>query len=193
MTFSTLDQIIGKIQAQPSWQGRRHFLKVLEHWKHVVGDRVAIETQPTGIYRNILHVAASGSTWSQALTFERRRILDKLQHYLVNYPPLEDIHFSTARWETGKKSRVLTPKPQSKSDLFKRHPSYIPPTNVTLFAKKNSPLPPETALEAFQRLANIVKKQTIHLPKCPKCHVPTPPGELERWQICRTCASHLMS
>ncbi|MDX1978349.1 MAG: DUF721 domain-containing protein [Pseudanabaenaceae cyanobacterium bins.68] len=165
MALTNLSSLISQIRDRPHWQQQHRFIKILECWRQVVGEAVAQQSQPTGIYRLVLQVAVPGSLWAQALTFERRQILIKLNQILSQegLELLTDIHFSTAKWR----------KPQLKSTLTKLPPVTTPP--------------PTSPLEAFQRWQNLVKSQRSHLAKCPVCLSPTEPQELERWQICRIC------
>lgn len=165
MTLTNLSSLISQIRDRPHWQQQHRFIKILECWQQVVGEAVAKQSQPTGIYRLVLQVAVPGSVWAQALTFERHQILIKLNQILSNegLETLTDIHFSTAKWR----------QPQLKLTPVKIAPK------VTA--------PPTTPLEAFQRWQQLVKTQRSHLPKCPVCSSPTDPQELERWQICRIC------
>ncbi len=193
MSLNSLAQVIDRIQSQENWQHHRQYLQILEHWATAVGESVAEQTRPCGVYRQVLQVAVSSSVWSQALVFERRRILVKLNPKLVgSAPPLLDIHFSTAKWASPSKpinksnnpAWALTAEPEP-SELLKLHPSFVRSPQSSLPAH---PRPPETALEAFQRWSAAVKHSTAHLPKCPYCSCPTPLGELSRWRMCRTCA-----
>jgi predicted nucleic acid-binding Zn ribbon protein len=192
MSLNSLGQVIDRIQSQETWQHHRQYLQVIENWAAAVGESVAEQTRPCGVYRQVLQVAVSSSVWSQALVFERRRILAKLNPKLVGSAlPLLDIHFSTAKWASPSKpihksTSALAAEPEL-SELIKQHPSFVRSPQSSLPA---NPLAPETAMEAFQRWANAVKHNTAHLPKCPCCSCPTPLGELSRWQMCRTCARH---
>ncbi|AFY73015.1 putative RNA-binding protein containing Zn ribbon [Synechococcus sp. PCC 7502] len=193
MSLTSLSPIIATIQAQPSWQDRRRFLQIISHWHTVVGASVAQQTRPTGIYRNVLQVAVANSAWSQALAFERLRILSKLQPLLLNgMEPIVDIHFSTAKWNAIKQpiKESLNSSQEPKKpipELLIQHPSYISPKRLEASQVKQLPLPPSNALEAFHRLTAIVKTQNATMPKCPRCKCSTPQGELKRWQMCSTC------
>lgn len=193
MSLNSLSQVIDRIQLDEHWQHHRQYLQILEHWASVVGESVAEQTRPCGVYRQVLQVAVSSSVWSQALVFERRRILVKLNPKLVGTaPPLADIHFSTAKWASpsqplNKSNKPTLAKEPEPSELMKLHPSFVRSPQSSL---PTNPRAPETALEAFQRWSNAVKHSTAHLPKCPCCSCPTPLGELSRWQMCRTCARH---
>jgi predicted nucleic acid-binding Zn ribbon protein len=185
MSLTSLLPIINKIQSQPNWQDRRRFLKITSLWHQLVGASVAKQTRPTGIYRHILQVAVSNSVWSQALAFERLRILSKLQPLLGHgMEPIIDIHFSTAKWNSPVKVAPEFVKPELIPEILLQHPSYIAPS-----PKSTSQLsiPPSSAMEAFERLRSIVKTQTATMPKCPRCRCATPLGELKRWEMCSTC------
>lgn len=191
MALTNLSQVIGQIQTQEGWQQRRQFLLILEHWSRIVGESVAMQTRPTGIYRQVLQVAVSNSSWSQALTFERQRILKKLHPFLAGYPEtVKDIHFSTAKWFSTKEER--SPVPVDPSEFIKQHPSYIS-VKIDLAplsrSKADQPKEPLDALTAFNRWANLVKSSTSSLPKCSRCQCPTPKGEITRWGMCRNCYS----
>jgi predicted nucleic acid-binding Zn ribbon protein len=41
---------------------------------------------------------------------------------------------------------------------------------------------------AFRNWARAVRIQAQHLPLCPTCQIPAPPGELQRWGVCAPCA-----
>ena len=179
MSLTSLSQVIGNIQTHTNWQQQRRFLRILEHWSNIVGDSVAAQTRPTGVYREVLQVAVSTSVWSQALMFERLRILEKLHPLIAGMgEPIQDIHFSTAKWRsTLKKSSSYQPDSQ--------HPS-----SIEIATKKPQAIEkPKDALEAFDRWAKMIGSNTASLPKCPMCKCPTPPGELARWQMCRACAA----
>jgi len=188
MTLTNLLPALTKIQSQPNWQDRRRFLQIISHWQDIVGASVAQQTRPTGIYRDVLQVAVANSGWSQALAFERLRILSKLQPLLLKgMEPIVDIHFSTAKWNSFKPSDKEAPESiKPIPELLRQHPSYISPLQASPKIRQ-LPLPPSTALEAFQRLSSIVKTQTATMPKCPRCRCATPVGELKRWEMCSTC------
>jgi predicted nucleic acid-binding Zn ribbon protein len=191
MSLSDLRQIVDRIQADETWKHKRQFLQVIKYWESVVGDNVAAQTRPSGIYRQVLQVAVSSSVWSQALVFQRRSILAKLNPLLIgSASPLIDIHFSTAKWASlppkATKTEAIDPaKASEPTELMQKHPSFV--RSPQLRVKTSAPAP-ETAIEAFLRWSNAIKQSTAHLPKCPCCNCATPLGELNRWQMCRTCA-----
>ncbi|WP_019501586.1 DciA family protein [Pseudanabaena sp. PCC 6802] len=191
MSLSDVRQIVERIQAEETWKHRRQFLQVIKHWEAVVGNNVAVQTRPSGIYRQVLQVAVSSSVWSQALVFQRRSILAKLNPLLIgSAPPLADIHFSTAKWaslppKVTKTEVVDSAKAAEPTELMQKHPSFVRSPQPVI---KTPASPPETAIEAFLRWSNAVKQSTAHLPRCPCCSCATPIGELQRWQMCRTCA-----
>lgn len=203
MALSGLPNILHDIQSRTSWQQRCQYLLIVEKWSKIVGDSVAKQTCPLGVYQKVLQVAVSSSVWSQALTFERVRILAKLNAMLgevnggVNTLAIADIHFSTAKWATHQQTL------EEKKVISEDHPSYLPALLPTLGhdanhnkfkttdrTKKSSELipPPETAAEAFQRWQAVMKLRAVQMPKCPQCDRPSLTGEISRWQMCRVCA-----
>jgi len=134
--------------------------------------------------------------WSQALTFERVRLLAKINALLgsSNSLAIADIHFSTAKWATHQQDL------EQRKVITEDHPSYLPaialdPANHQVNRRGNpkshkleTPKPPETASEAFQRWQEVMQLRTHQMPKCPRCDRPALTGEISRWQMCRVCA-----
>ena len=197
MSLTGLPNILHDIQSRSSWQQRRQYLFILEKWSDIVGESVAKQTCPLGVYQKALQVAVSSSVWSQALAFERVRILAKINALLGGDSSLAiaDIHFSTAKWATQQQTIA-----QAKV-VMEDHPSYLPAiasssqkANRKPDLKSNKlklpdiPKPPENASEAFQRWQTVMKLRTNQLPNCPRCDRPALIGEISRWQMCRVCA-----
>jgi predicted nucleic acid-binding Zn ribbon protein len=193
MSFTGLPNILRNIQSRTSWQQRGQYLLIVERWSEIVGDSVAKQTCPIGVYQKALQVAVSSAVWSQALSFERLRILAKINSLLGNAGGIEDIHFSTAKWATQQQTL------KERKVVAEDHPSYLPPAiaiqppNHKIAksppAKLNpTPQPPETASEAFQRWQEVMKQRTHQMPQCPRCGRPALIGEINRWQMCRVCA-----
>lgn len=183
MSFQSLQQVLGVLEHRDSWKKRQQFRQLVVCWVEVVGIAVAAQTRPLFIQRQVLQVATSSSAWAQNLAFERCRILEKLNARLPD--TLIDIRFSTAQWQSSEHS---SPKPSESSILWQSHPSQILPAPRLPHAP---PLArdPQTA---FQHWAKTVRDRSRHLPACPVCHSPTPPGELDRWSVCSLCAAKLM-
>lgn len=181
MSLSRLDQVLSHLQRDPAWQEHQHYRTLCQRWSELVGASVAAQSRPTGLQRSVLYVAVSSAVWAQTLTFERPRILRKLQQLnatapsSARLPEVRDLKFSTAQWQTR-------PLPAIADDTWRDHPSRWPAVIV--------PTPdqsPETATAAFAHWAQVVQARAQHLPSCPRCHCPTPPRELERWQMCAVC------
>ena len=192
MSLTGLPNILHQIQSRTSWQQRGQYLLIVEKWSDIVGESVAKQTCPIGIYQESLQVAVSSGVWAQALTFERMRILQKINGLWTNMPKpvITDIHFSTAKWSTHQQTI------QQQKIISTDHPSYLPAIATSGIAKRNPkpeqavPIssPPANPNEAFQRWQSVMQQRTKHLPPCPKCDRPANEGEIARWQMCRVCA-----
>jgi predicted nucleic acid-binding Zn ribbon protein len=186
MALEGLQSLIQGLEKQASWETRRQFRQVINGWPKTVGYLIARQTRPVSIQRQVLYVAVASSAWAQTLTFERSRILKKLNPTLPS--PLKDIRFSPALWSHRPPSRIANPE----SALA--HPSYLPPmarqavTEIT-HAAASAARSPLSADAAFQRWAGLIQTQHSGQPICPTCRCPCPPGELERWQVCALCAA----
>ena len=190
MSLTGLPNILHSIQSRSSWQQRCQYLLIVETWSDIVGASVAKQTCPIGVYQKTLQVAVSSAVWSQALTFERLRILAKVNAKLgsANTLAIADIHFSTAKWATRQQDL------DQLKVVAEDHPSYLPAiAKDKLTSNQHPPLknhlkPPENASEAFDRWQEVMKLRTTQLPKCPRCDRPALTGEISRWQMCRVCA-----
>jgi len=183
MPWQSLPQLLQHLEQQPTWQQHSHFQKLLHHWPAVVGDLVAQQTRPITIRRGVLCVATASAVWAQNLSFERQRILAKLNPLLAH--PLTDIHFSTAQWsDPSRGTHADRPEDQD-------HPSATPSSatpsacSPVIAPGAIAPLTPDTA---FQHWRQRLQQQRQPLPLCPQCHCHTPPGELARWSVCALCA-----
>ncbi|PPS44816.1 DciA family protein [Chroococcidiopsis sp. TS-821] len=179
MSFNSLEQLVGAFIEQNALH-ERPLLRVVKCWAEVVGAAVAAHTRPLAIQRNILWVATSSAAWAQNLTFERQRILTKLNPYLPPNNLLVDIRFSTAGWQRSPNTK------QEQTPIKNDHPSYI----VTAVTRKNHlHAVPENPRAAFQHWQETMRSRAQGLPLCPQCQCPTPPGELQRWTVCSFCAA----
>jgi predicted nucleic acid-binding Zn ribbon protein len=180
MSFKSINHVLGSIERSAQWQ-EQVFPRLLKCWTELVGDKVAVQTRPLSIQRDVLWVATSSAAWAQNLTFGRKTILMKLNNHLST--SLVDIRFSTAEWKNS--SRMGTPITVSASE----HPSYVA-DDLTgdKLVRPNT----DNTLSGFENWARKIQERSHHLPLCPQCQCPTPPGELERWDVCSLCSSKLL-
>lgn len=180
MSFKSLNHVLGILQEQTLQQP---FQCLLKCWPEVVGAAVTAHTRPVSIQRDVLSVATSSAAWAQTLTFERQRILKKLNVHLSS--PLVDIRFSTAQWQRSKDSSIDAE--QTTTILWREHPScLVDKPDVSNLSKLLNSQNPNAA---FQQWAKVMQARSHDLPLCPQCQCPTPLGELQRWSVCSICAT----
>ncbi|MEM1392513.1 MAG: DciA family protein [Cyanobacteria bacterium P01_H01_bin.150] len=178
MSLESIPDILEQLQIEALYE-QQPLQRLLNCWQEVVGKVISTHTQPISIERDILWVATSGAAWAQNLTFERQRLLKKLNKRLPT--PLVDIRFSTARWQHTKKK-------SSRQQIISsgEHPSYL---GSNLNQNLNLDHQPKNPHTAFANWSQAIKTRHSNLPLCPNCKSPTPQGELERWGICSICAA----
>ncbi|MEI6429615.1 MAG: DUF721 domain-containing protein [Pseudanabaena sp. ELA607] len=257
MAWTTVGKILSQLPNQTTWQQRCRLLHIHNYWTDLVGASVAQQSEPETVVKGILYVNVSSPIWANALTFERLRLLEKINQQLgkASLLPIDDIRFSTAKWAT-QRAKKTTVKPDlsahpswykinlggitlknnnsgnvslsnvdsgniksSKKLILGQRSSQLgsvlssPVTKITanhqldnqLDNQLNSQLinppvtspllpakPPENALEALERWRKLVKQQEIALVHCPKCQRHCPQGEVNRWQMCRVCATYTL-
>ncbi|WP_026099997.1 DUF721 domain-containing protein [Fortiea contorta] len=178
MSLKSVNDILSVLKKQAQWQ-EQPFPRLLHCWTEVVGVVVAAHTRPLSIQRDVLWVATSSAAWAQNLTFGRQKLLLKLNNLLPS--PLVDMRFSTAGWQRPIDQEKLlgTVSPSE-------HPSYLGDMN----SDRSDANPTRTnANAAFEDWAKTIQMRSHNLPLCPQCECPTPPGELQRWNVCAICAS----
>ena len=184
-----LNSLLRTLETRSAWREQRLFRQVLQCWEEIVGAPVAAQTRPLSIYKSILSVATSDSTWSQNLVFQRPAILSKLNARLAH--PLADIRFSAAQWHRPESGRRQAGKREVRSqrnaEIWQDHPSFLAP--VHLFQADGQPGAARDPRAAFQGWAQRMQARSRHFPLCPHCNCPTPPGEIKRWSLCAFCAA----
>ncbi|MFM7370626.1 MAG: DciA family protein, partial [Sphaerospermopsis kisseleviana] len=68
MSLKSVNDILGILQLEAQWQ-EQPFSRLLKCWQEVVGVKVAAQTRPLSIQRDVLWVATSSAAWAQNLTF----------------------------------------------------------------------------------------------------------------------------
>lgn len=144
MDIQNLDSILGRFGNDEAWQEQRLFQMLRGRWESVVGETVAAHSRPTGVHHRVLQVATSGAVWSQNLTFERRRILQKIQRVApLRSLELKDIRFSTADWHNRAIALSDRLGTQEQERLWQAHPSRLGATETLCPCPQcQSPTPP---------------------------------------------------
>ena len=79
------------------------------NWKEIVGEAIALQSQPHLIRNRILFLDVSHPTWMQQLQFLKTTLLEKVNAYLGE-PAIQDIRF-----RVGQISQPQPPSPQTPS------------------------------------------------------------------------------
>ncbi|TAF08171.1 MAG: DUF721 domain-containing protein [Nostocales cyanobacterium] len=185
MSLKSVNNILDILKLEAKWQ-EQPFQRLLKCWQEVVGAKVAAQTRPLSIQRDVLWVATASAAWAQNLTFGRKTILFKLNQQLnPNLPtPLIDIRFSTAEWKHSP-----LPNDQQPTISPQAHPSYL---GESISESEVNPTA-ENARTAFENWARTRQERSQNLPLCPQCQCPSPPGELQRWGVCSPCAAKFVN
>jgi len=84
-TFKSLD-VDFQVKAYSIWGA----------WKEIVGESVALQTQPRSLRNRILFVDVSHPTWVQQLQFLKPKLLEKVTAFLGE-PLIQDIRFNVGK------------------------------------------------------------------------------------------------
>jgi len=105
--MQSIQTLMNTLERSPQWQANASVRRVLALWPQLVGEAVAQHSRPTKIQRRVLQVAVSSAAWSQTLTFERSRILQKLHESLPEtQSTIADLRFAAGNWhQEGRRSQ----------------------------------------------------------------------------------------
>ena len=189
MDIQPLNGILNDIGSGGEWDEQRQLQRLISQWEAIVGGTVAQHSCPLEVRNGVLQVATSTAIWAQNLSFERRRILKKLnQRAHFKILGLKEIRFSTAQWHNrpGSSGAITVDKrlnSYQQQMQWQQHPSRLPPPADE---RPHSELA-ESAPQAFERWSQRRQQQINQVPPCPQCQTPTPEGELQRWGVCAFC------
>lgn len=183
MYFHSLAEILTKIPEQPGWEKYQQYCQLVECWQAIVSPKIAKQTRPLYIKRQVLWVATSSSVWAQELSFQRYILLQKLNSRLAL--SLKDIRFTTYQGQQQTSDRSKNNPNNQEQHL--PHPSSVKLNNISL-PSNNLPVvnDPQTVVKNW---LNALQQRSLQLSVCPQCKSPTPEGELKRWHLCCHCAA----
>ena len=180
MTFQSLEELLSTLTIIEQSPERKQFQLLFSCWPEVMGSLTEF-TRPLTLQGSILKVATATPALSQELTFKEPLILQDLNARLDS-PNIEKIRFSAALWSSRQDGANLR-------EETLEHPSQIPGTGESINRLSTPPSPTKDPLLAFQQWADSLRERSQHLPLCPQCQAPTPPGELLRSSVCALCAT----
>ena len=193
MSFSSIEQILAKIQQQPGWEQYQQYCQLLECWQKTVNKTTAKYTRPLYVKRDVLWVATSSSARAQELSFQRYYLLKKLNSQLPF--SLKDIRFSASQWNSisqqnqKQDSAAIVNKNKTATNLnSKKNIKSTPALNSETVNSK--PLINKLSNDpqaAVRRWIELAQARSNSLRSCPKCESPTPEAELKRWNLCHHC------
>jgi len=180
IAMQSIQALMKTLERSPQWQANASLRRVLARWPQLVGEAVAQHSRPTKIQRRVLLVSVSSAAWSQTLTFERSRILQKLHESLPEtQSAIHDLRFAAGDWhQAGRRSQP------SDSPSISQHPSWV------AWPQQLDVRPSQSATSAFQQWAERRQAQLASQSQCPRCQSPCPTQEITRWGVCAVCIAH---
>jgi len=88
-----LDDILQKLLKNHQLPLKLEDRRLRDVWSKAVGPRVAAQTRPDSIRRDVLYIKVANSAWMQQLHFMKQEILEKFTR-LHPQEPIRDIFFS---------------------------------------------------------------------------------------------------
>ncbi|CDN17193.1 Zn-ribbon-containing, possibly RNA-binding protein and truncated derivatives [Richelia intracellularis] len=178
MSWKSVNDVLDCLQIQTKLAAEEPLQILLGSWSEIVGEAIAAHTQPISIQRGVLRVATPSAAWAQNLTFERQQLLVKINSVLT--ASVRDVRFATAGWQRPQISQT-----RELNDSPRDHPTYIGIVDIANSDRQGK----ITVNDAFANWREKIRQRSQNLPLCPQCQCPTPPGEIERWQVCSLCVA----
>lgn len=195
MHFDSVEQILAQLEQQPGWSKFRDYRQLLKVWHNTVNKNTAKNTRPLYISRQVLWVATNSASRAQELSFQRYALLKRLNKQLPFV--IKDIRFSSSGFERSKdtlpdtKKILFTIRQQRATTKPKNNLRNLPVDNRDIENSRDKSSLKKNARVAVKRWLKAIEQsnQKPSLSSCPECDVPTPLGELERWNLCYLCVS----
>ena len=125
--ISALNEIVAGIFQDSPASGRKDLLMIHTLWHKAVGEKIAKNTLPQTIKKNILFVTVSNSVWMQELQFLKEQIRERINKDLPTLT-IEDIRFKigpvTEKHRPSSAEPLLPLSPEEKEDV-KKHGASI--------------------------------------------------------------------
>lgn len=187
MFFDSVEKILNQLEQQPGWGKFRLHRQLLKSWDSVVSPKIAQNTRPLYVNREILWVATTSAARSQELSFQRYSLLKKLNQKLPY--SLKDIRFSSSQWhQKNEENQSL------KTTLFTLSNKQKDLANLTQQKSLNQKIKQEPKVTSAQdvklaakHLLEKIKQNSANFVTCSKCDAPTPSAEIKRWGSCYHC------
>lgn len=197
MYFNSLEQILNQLEKQPGWEKFRNYRQLLKCWQNTVSPTISLHTRPLYIDRQVLWVATSSAARAQELFFQRYSLLKKLNNQLPF--TLKDIRFSSSHWHHTLSSNPSDPdlfkvSTQQKSKIYLSN-SLLKPKKLENDYAQVAPVPssPTNAKISVDLWLKKIQRNSATFLSCPNCKSPTPPKEIERWNLCYHCIAQKWS
>lgn len=187
MFFDSVEKILNQLEQQPGWEKFRLHRKLLKSWESIVSPKIAQNTRPLYINREILWIATSSAARAQELSFQRYSLLKKLNRKL-SYS-LKDIRFSSSQWhqknedDSSQKTILFSLSNKQKSQTNSSQRNFYN-QKIKQESKVTSP---QDAKLAAQHWLKTIKHNAASFSTCPQCNAPTSSAEIKRWNSCYHC------
>jgi len=65
---------------------------IFNHWPEIVGKEIGNKTKPQKIFKGILYISVTSSTWANELSMMSRQLIDKINKF-IGEPVIKDLRF----------------------------------------------------------------------------------------------------
>lgn len=123
----------------------RCLLSLRDHWKEIVGERVAAKTMPMLVRQKTLFVEVASAQWRHELLYMQSMLLERINQHLSNY------EIQTLQWKNANRGGFISAS-QAQTLVRKRLIAKDPPPPALSRPEPLPAAPPSATLAAIEEI-----------------------------------------
>ncbi|MBM3701150.1 MAG: DUF721 domain-containing protein [Actinobacteria bacterium] len=87
-----LGALINSFASDPKIKSKLKKFSIFNHWEEIAGKEIAAKTKPQKIFKGILYISVSSSTWANELSMMSRQLINKINDF-AGEPFIKELRF----------------------------------------------------------------------------------------------------
>ena len=79
--ITDLGTLIKNFTSDPKISSKLKKFSIFNHWEEIAGKEIAAKTKPQKIFKGILYISVSSSTWANELSMMSRQLINKINDF----------------------------------------------------------------------------------------------------------------
>ena len=90
--ITELSTLINNFTSNPKIKSKLKKFTIFNHWEEIAGKEIAAKTKPQKIFKGVLYISVSSSTWANELSMMSRQLINKINDF-AGEPLINDLRF----------------------------------------------------------------------------------------------------